>query len=683
MKKIFPPSHSLSKKITFRILTILFVVFGIFLSMRMLSTKKDLETRELAKLSLLADKNAYIAKNLMESMVYKQETLAFAISSIAETDDQIKISSIKNILTKLKTEEKNVLSLFFVAEPNKLIQNTPDGLCIYATDKDTIVEYITTTNINQSIYDAAKGSHNLVIMDPFEKTIDGKTYMVISILQPVFDKNNEFLGMIGSNIDTSILNNASYDKGGFNSFSNQIVCGHQTFIIHTTNPNAVGKDFNEATVSKNPEKILGCADTVTPLTFLDTDKDGNQQYRAFVPFYIGSSGVVWLSGTSIDKYEFNKTILIQLVILFATMMLGILLLAVLFFIIIRKALLPIKELEQAAKEIAKGNLNISIAHQSDDELGSLSESFRLSTATISSYVHEIDHGMDAMAKGNFNITSSQAFIGDFKPIELSIDKFIDGMCQMLHHINQTANAVAAGALQVSTGAQTLSVSSTEQADAVEELSSSVGEIATRINQNAQNASHADKQGIAVSLHIEKGIHKMKALIAAMDEINFASDEIRKIVKVIDDISFQTNILALNASVEAARAGDAGKGFAIVATEVRELAAKTGEAVKNTSLLIQNSIKAAENGKEMVSETAKALDTVTISSKNVIELIKEISKSSNEQSCSMEQVHLGIEQISQVIQTNSSTAQESYATSEELLRQSELLKYLVSQFQLKN
>lgn len=346
---------------------------------------------------------------------------------------------------------------------------------------------------------------------------------------------------------------------------------------------------------------------------------------------------------------------------------------------------PLREIEEVAGNIAKGKLNNEIHYHSKDEVGRLADSFRTTTSLLSVIINDVAHLTSQIAKGNFDIRSTmeKSYIGDYRPILLSLRDMTTQVSGTMNQINQSADQVSSGSDQVSSGAQALSQGATEQASAVQELAATINNISSQIRENAEHATKASRDANTVGTEMTISNEKMQDMIKAMEEISHSSSEIGKIIKTIEDIAFQTNILALNAAVEAARAGAAGKGFAVVADEVRSLATKSQEASKNTAALIESSIRAVENGTHIAGETEKSLLESVEGVKLVTETINKISVASSAQAEAVAQVTQGVEQISSVVQTNSATAEESAAASEELSSQAQILKELINRFALRS
>ncbi|MEG1367235.1 MAG: methyl-accepting chemotaxis protein, partial [Oscillospiraceae bacterium] len=332
--------------------------------------------------------------------------------------------------------------------------------------------------------------------------------------------------------------------------------------------------------------------------------------------------------------------------------------------------------------LAEGNLTAPVPDiKAKDETGMLADATVTIVDALNGMIGDVGYLLGEMANGNFDIKSKnrEVYVGDFSALLDSVREINSNLSDALTQINIASDQVSGGSDQVSAGAQALSQGATEQASSVEELAASITEISAQVRQNAESAKNASSLSIETSESVTIGNNKMQELIAAMGDISRSSQEIGKVIKTIEDIAFQTNILALNAAVEAAHAGAAGKGFAVVADEVRNLASKSAEAAKGTTELIAGSVASVKRGTTLADDTAKALTAVVTDTTEVTRIINEISSASDEQATSIAQVTLGVDQISSVVQTNSATAEESAAASEELSGQAQMLKDLVAQF----
>ena len=352
---------------------------------------------------------------------------------------------------------------------------------------------------------------------------------------------------------------------------------------------------------------------------------------------------------------------------------------------VKAILTPVNELDNAAARIADGNLNEVITYDSKDELGSLAVNFNKTVTRLKDYVNyikEISAVLNQIADGDLAFELTYDYAGEFRKIKEALEHISGSLNGIIGQINRASDQVASGAEQVATGAQSLSQGTSEQAGSIEGLAAFVGDISGQIRGNASNAEQASEKARRVGDQMYASNLQMQRMIAAMDEISSSSREIGNIIETIESIALQTNILALNASVEAARAGVAGKGFTVIANEVRNLAGDTADASKNTSALIESSMKAVKNGAAIASETAAAMMEAVNGAVEAAETVDLISKASLKQAEATSQITMGIDQITAVIQSNSATAEECAAASEELSDQANLLNGLVEQFRLK-
>lgn len=380
-----------------------------------------------------------------------------------------------------------------------------------------------------------------------------------------------------------------------------------------------------------------------------------------------------------ETYESNKNIRFSLFLTVSMALAAVFSGLIITKLITKSIVAPINEIESLAQALSEGNLSYKITYTSKNEIGKLAESLRKSIEKLNSYINEIDKAMNELSKGNLNITIKHKFNGDFERIEHSISESVCMLSRTLKNITELSSEVSKRSEQISLSSQNISKGVTEQASSIEESSAAIEEISGHVKENAKNTSDASNKIITIGNEVYHCNLSMEEMVFAMKEINSKSDEIRKIIKIIDDISFQTNILALNAAVEAAHAGSYGKGFAVVADEVRNLAHKSSESAQNTALLIEDTIKAVMKGTEIADKTAASLSNIVLSSKEATVKVGEISKASEEQSIAIEQIKIGIEQIAAVVQNNSAAAEKSAEAGEDLFSQSQMLHNLVQGF----
>ena len=252
-----------------------------------------------------------------------------------------------------------------------------------------------------------------------------------------------------------------------------------------------------------------------------------------------------------------------------------------------------------------------------------------------------------------------------KSVKETIKETVDSVMDSSQQISSASN-------ELTNSAMALADSATQQAGTVEEVTATVQSTTLAIEENSKNASQADTFSKETNKLAQDGYKSIESLSLAMKDIDNSSSKINNIIKTIDEIAFQINLLSLNAAVEAARAGEHGLGFAVVAEEVKSLANRSASAAKQITDIISESVAQIENGTKLTETTNQYFHDILEKIKYTGELVNKISTSSSEQSDSMHQINEVMSQINEITQSLAATSEETSATAEELNAQAHTL-----------
>ncbi|WP_455617617.1 methyl-accepting chemotaxis protein [Eisenbergiella sp.] len=520
-------------------------------------------------------------------------------------------------------------------------------------------------------YQTINKEKRIVISDPYTDPATGE--QIVSVAAPVFDENgSSIVGYVGLDVDmdsiSRLLSGISVGEKGYME-----LISNNSDYIYSDDPTAMGKNVAELDITEDyKQKVIDNYNGVLDFSY------GGIPYTAM---FRNSRSTQWLAVATLPLSEVNSTRngLIAVFIIMSAVILITLIIVIVF--ILRRMMKPLEEISHGMEEFSRGNLDVAITAQGNDEIGQLAVSIRSSISALKDIINDVSYILSEISQGNLNVEIKGSYIGNFRYIREALERITDSLNTTIGQISLSAEQVSGGAEQVSDGAQSLSQGAAEQARTVEELADSIGDISRQITANAEHAEQASLKVSRVGGEAAESNSRMQEMLAAMQEIQESTHEIGKIVKTIEDIAFQTNILALNAAVEAARAGESGRGFAVVAGEIRNLASKSSEASRNTTELLRNSLETVEKGAQIADDTARSLDSVVNGVRETADAIEAISSASTEQARAIIQVRMGIEQISNVVQDNSATAEESAAASEELSAQAQLLRELIKRFRI--
>ena len=621
-------------------------------------------------------------KSLAESFVnfHKEDGEDSALSGkskLEEATGALTVSEAEEEYYLMKTMQgfaKNnlgIVSQALLLEPDAFSKENSNYSLRYDTDGDKFSMVPYEVYGTQDFYKQAQESKVASATLPMENADTGKASFYMTV--PILD-GDRFLGIVTTEISTEVFNELDMSTLGYENVFFDVLDNQNNFV-YSNNPDAKGKNLGDLIGQKYSDML------VEKMQSKEAFFQRDSQVRYYVPLQI--EGVDWWVQTAMTIPHFDQEKNQLLFALILSEVIIFILVQIINFLRISNALKPLKKISEAGKEVAGGNFDVEIHYPQQDEIGELSRSISEVIGRSKKIVFDLRDRLDAMAGGNFTENlESEEYVGDYAPLLESLKHIQEDMNKTLQEVHASSVQVLSSAEQVNTGAQSLSQGATEQASSIEELSANMQDISHSIQASTKTAGEAYKLQGEAGVAVLQSNEKMEEMRKAMDDITAKSNEISKIIKTIDDIAFQTNILSLNAAIEAARAGAAGKGFAVVADEVGNLAQKSAKAAQNTGLLIEETIEAVEKGAKITEETAESLNSVSKSTEEVNTLIEKISSASSKDLEGITSLNQGLQQISSVVQANSATAEQSAAASEELTGQANKMNELVERFQLK-
>ena len=567
-------------------------------------------------------------------------------------------------------------------------------------------------------YQLPKSLKRPVAIEPYVYAVAGKDVLMMSFGIPIM-VNGTYMGTGGADMALADLGTAISAIRPFDT-------GHVELVsqagIMAASPNAdeVGKPI----AADNPVLVVA-------KKALDSDKmeitsvvDHGVEVQAMAaPFKVGATGDRWVAVSMVPMATLTAAVTNGRLTVLGIGIASLLVFATLLYFLVRQLVTrPLKSQMEVMHALAGGDNAVDVPGlQRKDEIGLIAKSVqvfkdaaldkvrieaeaaanrseaeksrkasedlqaaaeaekRVAAQRTAKAVTALANGLAGLARGDLTVAITEPFDGGSDEIRLQFNQAVGKFAEIMTQLKDTSTALKTATGEILSGANDLAERTTKQAAAIEETTAAIEQLSNTVNENAKRADNASQMSRAVSATAEQTGAVMEQSNAAMERISSSSSKISNIIGMIDDIAFQTNLLALNASVEAARAGDAGNGFAVVAIEVRRLAQSAAGASSQVKVLIEQSATEVAAGSKLVADATQKLTAMVSSVKESAGLIQDIAAASQEQASAISQVSTAIRQMDEMTQHNAALVEETNAAIEQTENQANDLDHIVDQF----
>jgi methyl-accepting chemotaxis protein len=343
------------------------------------------------------------------------------------------------------------------------------------------------------------------------------------------------------------------------------------------------------------------------------------------------------------------------------------------------------EIIKSTNQLVSGDLDISINTDNFTLLGDLAKDINQISIHFNEYINEISHILSHLSAGNMAVSFTEGinYKGDFLPIKNALHKIRHSLNSSFEEINHLSYEVDRLCSSVEAGSTQIAKNASDEAGLIVDLTDTIHHISEQTADNAAHAKLAAENVKHIQSKAQEGKDYMEQMLDSIEKVETSSRDISDVITIISGLAGQTKLLALNASIEAARADDSGKGFSVVAGEVTKLAEKSAEAVKQTTLLITNSLETAKESVSIAGKTSDSFKKIHSSIEDVAKLCTEIAEVSITQAEDLKNTTTIIRDISEAVQNNAAYAQENCAGATTLAELSSKLKVVMARYRLKN